>query len=150
MMTLKEAKAVIRAFIRANWNDQKLHDVYAFNRDGRMHFTSVCSCIIGVTGASTLHDVCTSAHYHSVKLFTPGAWQAEVGYRVLHHSRFDGVSIEGSWHPKLAQVRLSAMIRAEMRRRDRARAAEQKRQQLADELEAIIAGIRSSAELTTA
>jgi hypothetical protein len=125
-LALKLAKANIRAFVRENWSDQKLAEVYAFNADGKMNFHNPCSCLIGVTDSDTLHEDCgwqmqvqilstgcvlnklNSDHHYVLcqgRLVTK-AWFAEQAYRDLGG-------------PALAQKRLSAILRAEMKRRER-------------------------------
>src|SRR6266568_3714019 len=121
---LRANKQAIRAFIRAHWNDQKLTEVYAFNRDGKMSALDGCSCIRGVTFSDTLHQLdftrpIASTHdpfHYSKTTALSGATQAEYAY--IHLA---GVlsSRDPSSIPALRQRRLSAILRAEMRRRDR-------------------------------
>ncbi len=115
---LKQSKQAIRAFIRAHWSDEKLCAVFAFNLDGKMSYSDSCGCIRGVTLADTLHTEHELHIYHrpgtpreqlmhySEAGNLPGAWAAEFAYGRL-----------GPY--ELAQRRLSAILRAEMRRRER-------------------------------
>ncbi len=116
---LKQAKASIRAFIRMHWNDEKLCAVYAFNRDGKMRYSSGCCCLLGVTAFDRLHQVDTCPfwtpgtaqhHYYEAKALS-GALSAEKAYLFLG---FYGGEPQ-------RQPRLSAILRAEMRRRERLR-----------------------------
>jgi len=122
-MTLRKAKGYIRAWI-SPWSDQKLAEVYAFNADGKMDIWESCNCIRGVVLCDQLHigsaGECGIAHYsQSAKI--PGAIEAEFSYlelgriRIGHHS---------GWGKALAQRRLSAILRAEMRLRSRRIAVE--------------------------
>lgn len=139
---LQENKRVIRAFVRAHWSDQKLHDVYAFNRDGRMTFQNSCACILGVTGSDVLHDdvqICpeshedpfgsVTGHYSRLRKTLPGACEAEVayqqlGYRVIFKSSVvcEIQQTSGDDNIITRQNILSAILRAEIRRRSRATA----------------------------
>jgi hypothetical protein len=118
---LRKAKHDIRAFIRMHWDDEKLAAVYAFNQDGKMDLHNACSCVLGVTLAATLHHercgpLFTDMHY-SVAKFLPGAREAEMGYVKFRSCCVEGRTVD-EW-PGIAQRRLSAILRAEMRRRSR-------------------------------
>ncbi len=125
--TLKQSKQAIRAFIRMHWSDQKLTEVYAFNRDGKMHWNDYCGCLLGVTLSQILHtrqsicpDWAPGSHYTRAKLSLPRAATLEEAYWYLG----DGCYIRGNvCDDALAQRRLSAILRAEMRRRERVRQA---------------------------
>lgn len=119
MMTLREARQAIRSFIRG-WSDQKVAEVYAFNRDRKMRFEDSCGCIRGVTLSDVLHDgnsVCNMDHYDATRAIV-GASEAECGYGVLGRHRVP------AWLDNFGarRIRLSAILRAELRRRDRLRA----------------------------
>ncbi len=121
-MTLRECKQAIRSFIRQHWDDQRLHDVYAFNRDGRMDEMNTCSCLVGCTMAAVLHgshEGCLERHYLDAKSL-PGATETELAYMML---RWKGMRIPPSYdeEPPIQQRRLSAILRGELRRRDRVR-----------------------------
>ncbi len=115
---LKQAKQAIRAFIRMHWSDQKLAEVYAFNRDGKMCYSSGCRCLLGVTASERLHGNADcpyilgqqGRHHYYVAKRLPLAEAAEGAYLYLG---FYGNQ----------QARLSAILRAEMRRRARLRRA---------------------------
>jgi hypothetical protein len=117
-MTLRESKQLIRRWISERFSDERLAQVYAFNQDGRMRYCSPCCCLRGVTEAERLHDfdaACDRQHY--IRLNTVEGVEAELAYNVLgnvaaHRRNFgDG----------LRQRRLSAILRAQMRLRARAR-----------------------------
>lgn len=132
---LQYAKRSIRAFIQKYWDDRRLAEIYAFNADGHMYYIDHCGCILGVTLADTLHKIreCTTAfligsgmeqvvnceHHYIKAQRLPLARQAENGYAIL--SSWSG-SFARTWHldyADLGRKRLSAILRAEIRRRDR-------------------------------
>ncbi len=117
---LKLAKQTIRAFIRMHWSDQKLCEVYAFNRDGKMWYSSGCHCLLGVTSSEQLHGAANCPytmgqqarhHYYAAKEL-PLALVAEQAY----------LSIGANDHTR--RRLLSAILRAEMRRRAHVRSVE--------------------------
>ena len=127
-MTLRESKQLIRRWISERFSDERLVEVYAFNQDGRMRFQSACDCLLGVTGSSTLHqpedcpDRNWPAHYFRIR-YNGGqfALDAEQAYNLIGwvgRQFFDGCS------DQLRQRRLSAILRAQMRIRARARQPE--------------------------
>ncbi len=120
-MTLRECKQAIRSFIRQHWDDQRLASVYAFNRDGRMDEMNTCSCLIGCTLPACLHTghECDESHYMNAKALS-GATEAELAYMML---RWKGMHIFPAYDEELGiqQRRLSAILRGEIRRRDRIR-----------------------------
>ncbi len=121
-MTLRECKQAIRSFVRQHWDDQRLHDVYAFNRDGKMDDFSCCACLIGCTLAKSLHvESCSMGHYTEAHEL-PGSTEAEQGYMGLAWVCTD-VSrwSDSEYGDALQQRRLSAILRGELRRRDRVR-----------------------------
>ncbi len=109
---LKQSKHDIRIFIRA-WPTQKLAEVYAFNQDGHMRYLGPCLLHV------TLCDSLQAASWPACKLAyaLKGGWEAEQGYRLLGDPWLGSELAE-----PIRQRRLSAILRAEMRRRDRARA----------------------------
>ncbi len=118
-MTLRECKKAIRSFIRQHWDDQRLAEVYAFNRDGRMDEMNTCSCLIGCTLPACLHMNCDGRHYLDAKAL-PGAISAELAYMMLGWKGIRIVPLCGE-EPPIRQRRLSAILRGELRRRDRIR-----------------------------
>ncbi len=121
-MTLRECKQAIRSFIRQHWDDQRLASVYAFNRDGKMDDFSCCACLIGCTLAKSLHvESCSKGHYIEAHEL-PGSTEAEQGYMGLAWVCTD-VSrwSDSEYGDALQQRRLSAILRGELRRRDRVR-----------------------------
>jgi hypothetical protein len=125
-MTLQQAKRDIRWFIRQYWSDQKLAEVYAFNTDGKMSWLDSCGCIRGVTLSETLHSqpcLAEEDHYSLTGAF-PGARIAEAAYLRLHFYECDDILRRErvslvKQRSALAQRRLSAILRAELRRRAR-------------------------------
>lgn len=119
MSILRESKNAIRYFIRAHWDDQRLHDVYAFNRDGRMKFIYPCCCLLGVTQAAVLHERCDGLSHYLPAKELPGAEEAELAYGRLRCFGFPvGLKLSVEHMDALLQRRLSAILRAEMRRRN--------------------------------
>jgi hypothetical protein len=128
---LRKSKQIVREWIRANFSEQKLASVYAFNADGRMSFRNPCGCLMGVTYSDRLHDGygCNQEHYWIARqkdlaesgwlaaIFSgSGMGKTERAYIVLgYSSKF--TSCFGD--DELRQRRLSAILRAEMRRRAR-------------------------------
>lgn len=115
-ITLRDYKHAIRTFIREHWSDQKLHEVYAFNRDGKLDAGNPCGCILGVSLSERLHqDRCSAGHYMEAHNKLSGASFAEQAYMSLSWvgvtGELSGVSLRGR--------RLSAILRAEMRLRAR-------------------------------
>lgn len=127
MNHLLPAKRAIRVFIRAHWPDQKLAEVYAFNRDGKMSYLDSCCCILGVTLADTLHNSAGKGR------LLANSELVEYSYLVLTFRRFPS-NVEKS--NALAQRRLSAILRAEMRRRDKLRQAAVRRTEPLDVISA--------------
>src|SRR5580692_2980393 len=62
---LRSSKQIVREWVRANFSDQRLASVAAFNADGRMAFRNPCSCLMGVTYSDPLHagHGCDRKHY---------------------------------------------------------------------------------------
>jgi hypothetical protein len=101
----------IRAFIRENWSDQKLAEVYAFNQDGKMNREHNCCCLLGVTFASRLHTghrtECGGPHFHHYRKARAlkGAEQAEYIYMRMPFPKWT----------------LGRIMKAEMRHREKIR-----------------------------
>jgi len=123
---LKQAKASIRAFIQAHWSDEKLCAVYAFNRDGKMLYESGCCCLLGVTLSERLHEssqgMCPfrlgkeDRHHYYIAQELPMAIVAERAYRDLGWNGTRG------YYSEIRRCnRFSALLRAEMRRREHQR-----------------------------
>jgi hypothetical protein len=125
-MTLRESKQLIRHWISERFSDERLAQVYAFNQDGRMRFQSACDCLLGVTGSSTLHqpedcpDADWPAHYFRIR-YNGGqfALDVEQAYNIIGWVGSRGFMHDSS--DRLRQVRLSAILRAQMRIRARQR-----------------------------
>ena len=62
---LRKSKQIVRGWVRANFSDQKLASVVAFNADGKMSFRNPCGCLMGVTYSDRLHEGhdCNREHY---------------------------------------------------------------------------------------
>lgn len=128
---LRNSKQIVRGWIRANFSDQKLAEVMAFNADGKMSFRNPCGCLMGVTFSSRLHEGrdCDREHYWAARKQDLAqtrrfaAWfvsahigKAEKAYHFLGHSSATG---ECFGDDNIRRRRLSAILRAEMRRRAR-------------------------------
>lgn len=130
---LHDAKSPVRAFLRL-FSDQRLAEVYAFNQDGHMHYADPCTCLCGVFSAKSLHirtlnglcpeSISMAVHYDEAKYIEEG-YCAERGYALLgavpgYVLTFGEFAIHyDHTTDTLRRVRLSPMIRAEMRRRER-------------------------------
>lgn len=119
---LRHSKAAVRAFIRINFSDERLHEVYAFNSDGHMRYTG--PCLLHVTVADS-RLASKDNLYRGYAL--PGGWEAEQGYRLLGDPWL-GLSERAE---AVRQRRLSAILRAEMRRRERVLSNHQEEEDLA-------------------
>lgn len=131
--SIRDAKQYIRAFIRTNWDDQKLLEVYAFNADGKMSYFHGCNCLMGVTLSDKLHkEMCeefkrtlkgnlpADKDHYSLAHALPGSLNAEVAYRNLGARSWAGCHLYSTTSDQRRRVRLSALLRAEIRRRARA------------------------------
>lgn len=121
-------RRLIRPLVRS-WSDQKLAEVYAFNADGNMYYDTYCGCIKGVDTSNVLHNhhtmpTCSGDHYWDREDYD--FENAEIGYRILS-GIWNGNSGYGfdSVYDKLRQIRLSTILRFEMRRRARIKARHQ-------------------------
>ncbi len=130
---LKSAKQDIRKFIQHQYTDEKLASVYAFNQDKNMEFMNCCSCLMGVTLSDELHTRCNErisdlsnskfSHYRKAQLL-PFAWEAECSYARMGY-KLGSVYGLMQWDlTTLRRIRLSAILRAEIRRRDRIKASQ--------------------------
>jgi hypothetical protein len=136
---LTTAKAAIRPWLHL-FTDQRLAEVYAFNQDGHMRYNDPCACLCGVFSAKSLHarigaQRCPEArdgfvdfpHYELARRHHE-AGCAEAGYYalgvthgfVLIPNSYASTATPFTPHSDaLRRVRLSPMLRAEMRRRER-------------------------------
>jgi hypothetical protein len=127
---LQKSKQTVREWIRANFSDQKLASVAAFNADGKMSFRNPCGCLMGVTMSDRLHmgHDCDREHYwvarrqdvaqtHRFMAIFPTTLigKAEKAYHFLGHSRKLSHCFGDD---ELRQRRFAAILRAEMRRRE--------------------------------
>lgn len=134
---LRHAKQIVREWIRANFSDQKLASVAAFNMDGKMSFRNPCGCLMGVTYSDRLHmgHDCNREHYWLARrqdlaqtrrfaaLFPSSrVGKAEKAYNFLGFSAAYS-SCFGDDQRRLR--RFSALLRAEMRRRVRLNALQE-------------------------
>jgi hypothetical protein len=128
---LRNSKRIVRDWVRANFSDQKLASVVAFNADGKMSFRNPCGCLMGVTYSEHLHmgQNCNREHYWQARkqdlaqtrrfaaLFpTSRIGKAEKAYNFLG---FTAHFTSCFGDDQLRRRRFSALLRAEMRRRDR-------------------------------
>ena len=130
---LRKSKQAIREWICANFSDQKLASVAAFNADGKMSFRNPCGCLMGVTYSDRLHvgHDCDRQHYWVARrrdLGQTGRFaalfpssrigKAERSYNFLGFSP----SLSNCFgDDELRRRRFAAILRAEMRRRERLR-----------------------------
>jgi hypothetical protein len=134
---LRNSKQVIRGWVHANFSGQKLASVAAFCAGGNMSFRNPCGCLMGVTYSDTLHKGhdCDREHYWVARrqdlaqtgplaaLFPSSRiGKAEKAYNFLgfcpsFNSCFGDDEVR--------RRRFSALLRAEMRRRDRLHALAQ-------------------------
>jgi hypothetical protein len=121
---LRQNKATIRAFMRANYTDGKLIELLEHARSGKLAFYSCC-CFIGVPTAD--HELQPSSivgaqhsrekHYGKAVML-PGAKVAEEAYRLLSPYAHDGSPIDYYRESDPLRRRiLIPMILAEIRRR---------------------------------
>lgn len=132
---LRGSKQVVREWVRANFSDQKLASVTAFNADGKMSFRNPCGCLMGVTYSDRLHvsqdadHNCDRKHYWLARrqdlaqtrrfaaLFPSSrVGRAEKAYNFLG---FSPAYSSCFGDDELRRRRFSAILRAEMRRRER-------------------------------
>ncbi len=128
---LNHSKQMVREWVRANFSDEKLASVAAFNEDGKMSFRNPCGCLMGVTYSSQLHvgHGCNREHYWIARRqdlaqtrrfasFFPFSriGKAEKAYNFLGFSPNYNHCFGDD---QLRRRRFSALLRAEMRRRDR-------------------------------
>jgi len=127
---LRSSKQVVREWVRGNFSDEKLAGVAAFNADGKMTFRNPCGCLMGVTYSDRLHvdQECNRKHYWRARRQdlsqTRGlaAWfpasrigKAEKAYNFLGLS----AALNSCFgDDELRRRRFSAILRAEMRRRE--------------------------------
>jgi hypothetical protein len=136
---LKGSKQIVRAWVRANFDDQRLASVTAFNADGNMTFRNPCGCLMGVTYSDPLHAGygCDREHYWKARRqdlgrkgplapFFPASriGKAEKAYNFLGFSR-EFSSCFGD--DEIRRRRFSALLRAEMRLRERAKVSSLKK-----------------------
>ena len=128
---LRKSKQTVREWVRAHFSDQKLASVVAFNADGGMTFRNACGCLMGVTYSDRLHldEACNREHYWLARrqdlaqtrrfaaLFPAlRIGKTEKAYNFLGFSpKFSSCFGDD----QLRRRRFSALLRAEMRRRDR-------------------------------
>lgn len=122
MRTIRELKKPIRAFMQAQYTDERLAQLLCHARDGKLSYASCC-CFIGVSTAdhalqSWQEDPDVAQPHIRVARSLPLAHVAEVAFRDLVKTWW----IEGD--SDLCRQRiLIPMIRAEMKRREKLRAA---------------------------
>jgi hypothetical protein len=133
---LRTSKQVVRDWVRANFPDQKLASVVAFNADGKMSFRNPCGCLMGVTYSEPLHmgQDCDREHYWTARkqdlsqtrrfaaLFPASRiGKAEKAYSFLG---FTASFSSCFGDDELRRRRFAALLRAEMWRRERMRVPE--------------------------
>ena len=128
---LRQSKQVVRDWVRAKFSDQKLASVTAFNADAKMNFRNPCGCLMGVTHSERLHEGhdCNREHYWQARrqdlaqtrrfaaLFPAHRLgKAEKAYHFLGYSPTLSSCFGDD---AIRRRRFGALLRAEMRRRDR-------------------------------
>ncbi len=126
---LRNAKRVVRSWVRTYFDDQKLASVAAFNADGNMTFMNPCSCLMGVTYSDRLHVGCgcNREHYWAARrsdlvqtrrfaAFFPSSriGKAEKAYNFLGFTPAFGSCFGDD---QIRRRRFGALLRAEMHRR---------------------------------
>jgi hypothetical protein len=126
---LRSAKQIIRQWVRANFSDERLASVSAFNADGKMTFRNPCGCLMGVTYSERLHTGhdCDREHYWRARrldvaqsrrfaaLFPSSRiGKTEKAYNFLGFSSSFNSCFGDD---EVRRRRFSALLRAEMRRR---------------------------------
>lgn len=130
LMTAKEVRQHIRAFMQAHYTDERLTWLLAHARAGKLAYNSCC-CFIGVAtadhalqGVNLLSSMLSlespkvdTTHLHLAKRL-PGAQQAENAYSQLgsYDSRLGGLVCYGDDQRRRILI---PMILAEMRRRSK-------------------------------
>ncbi len=130
---LRNSKQLVRQWVRANFSDQQLASAVAFNADGKMSFRNPCGCLMGITFSDQLHvgDKCDRKHYWLARrkdlaqtrrflaLFPSfRIGKTEKAYMFLG---FSETFSDCFGDENLRRRRFSALLRAEMRRRERFR-----------------------------
>lgn len=130
---LRKSKQVVREWVCANFSDQKLASVAAFNADGRMSFRNPCGCLMGVTYSDRLHEGhdCNREHYWvarrqdlaQTKRFASLFPMSRIGKaeRAYNFLGFAPNFTSCFGDDTVRRRRFSALLRAEMRRRERVR-----------------------------
>jgi hypothetical protein len=139
-MNLRESKQAVRNLL-STFSYQKLIDVYAHNQSNNMSYQNSCSCLRGVATSDVIHTKCGSTHYISGRGYKDKKQillSGEVGYRNLGHLDKNTDIPYSTWtyytsdqlftnshnlkfvfNELLRQTRLSAIIRAVIRLRER-------------------------------
>ncbi len=129
---LKECKRAIRLFLRTAYSDERLVWLLAHARSGSLSYRSCC-CLVGVATADHALQgkalptalapwlAPSGSHYAFAKTFL-GANEAE---RAYYHMGYVGKSGFFSSRDAERRRRLIPLVRAEMRRRERQRDAEE-------------------------
>ena len=128
---LRNSKQIVREWVQANFSDQKLASVAAFNADGKMSFRNPCGCLMGVTHSDPLHagQDCDRQHYWrarrqdlaQTRLFAALFPSSRIGKteRAYNFLGFSACFNNCFGDDELRRRRFGALLRAEMRRRER-------------------------------
>lgn len=127
MTKQQERKQTIRAFMRANYTDERLAWLLAYAREGKLAYYSCC-CFIGIPTSDHslkgVSDYTTIDHYMTSSLHLVGAGPANAAYANLGNGRYDGIfpASHDRLDSGIADARririLIPIIRAEQRRRE--------------------------------
>ena len=131
-MEFREAKQVIRDFMRTHYTDERLAMLLAHAQNGQLAFNSCC-CFVGVTSAQhkliSTWPVFVGGVYvsHGGPTYTgiAGGREASIAYRCLMHGTQTGSFAGLDRNDPQRQRILIPMIKAEMRRREKLRGAVQ-------------------------
>lgn len=124
----REHKQAIRGFMQEHYTDERLAQLLAHAQSGRLYYMQCC-CFIGIPTADHAlrggEAMCSVAewpaeqlHYKAARLLS-GAEEAEHGFYELPTASHQGRS--GETGNAIRRRILIPMIRAEMKRRERAR-----------------------------
>lgn len=138
MTRIQKAKKTVRAFMQAHYTDKRLAQLLCHARDGKLAYYSCC-CFIGIPTANhALKQKTTHVgvpHYEEAKRLN-GAGAAEVAFCEL---MLAGNSDFKKPEDEVRRRVLIPMIRAEMKRREKAQAEKQFEQQLQADAERVYA-----------
>ena len=147
---LRNSKQMIRQWVRANFSDEKLAAVTAFNADGKMTFRNPCGCLMGVTHSHLLHvgHDCNREHYwqarkqdlSQTRRFAAFFPTSRIGKteRAYNFLGFSAAYSNCFGDDQLRRRRFGAILRAEMRCREASRAVSQQKSEIGNVSESVL------------